>query len=53
MPWGPMTRARAKRLNDALQILVRAARDSSEEPKVIEGLNESKHVILLAALEAD
>ncbi|XP_071933190.1 uncharacterized protein [Coffea arabica] len=53
VPLGPMTRARAKRLNDALQILVRAARDASEEPKAIEGLNESRRVTLIPVLEAD
>ncbi|XP_071933756.1 uncharacterized protein [Coffea arabica] len=53
VPLGPMTRARAKRLNDAMQILVRAAQDASGVPKAIEGLNESRLVILIAALEAD
>ena len=48
-----MTRARAKRLNEALQILVRAARATSGEPKAIEGLNEARYVILLAAIQED
>mgnify|MGYP004727588155 CR=1 FL=1 len=48
-----MTRARAKRVNDSLQILVRTARESSGEPKAIEGLNESRHVILIAARHAN
>ncbi|XP_071914051.1 uncharacterized protein [Coffea arabica] len=53
VPLGPMTRARAKRFNEALQILVRAARASSGEPKAIEGLNEARYVILLAAIQED
>ena len=35
VPLGPMTRARAKILNETLQTLVRAARESSGEPKDI------------------
>ncbi|XP_071939832.1 uncharacterized protein [Coffea arabica] len=36
VPLGPMTRARVKRLNETLQTLVRAARESSGESKAIE-----------------
>ena len=53
VPLGPMTRARAKRLNETLQTLVRAARESSGEPKAIEGLNEARDVVLLSAIHED
>ena len=53
VPLGPMTRARVKRLNETLQTLVRAARESSGEPKAIEGLNKARDVILLAAIHED
>ena len=53
VPLGPMTRARAKRLSEALQTLVRAARESSGEPKAIEGLNEAREVIFLEAIPED
>lgn len=50
VPLGPMTRARAKRLNETLQTLVHAARESSGEPKAIEGLNEARFVVLVSAI---
>ena len=53
VPLGPMTRARAKRLSEALQTLVRAVRESNGEPKAIEGLNEAREVIFLEAIPED
>ncbi|XP_071901083.1 uncharacterized protein [Coffea arabica] len=53
VPLGPMTRARAKRLNETLQTLVRAARESSGESKAIEGLNEPRLVVLVLAITED
>ena len=50
VPLGPMTWDRMKRLNETLQTLVRAARESSGEPKAIEGLNEARDIILLSAI---
>ena len=53
VPLGPMTRARAKRLNETLQTLVRAIRESSGKPKAIEGLNETRDITLLSAIHED
>nr|XP_027076021.1 uncharacterized protein LOC113699863 [Coffea arabica] len=53
VPLGPMTRVRTKRLNETLQTLVRAARESSGEPRAIERLNETRDVVLLSAIHED
>ncbi|XP_071924861.1 uncharacterized protein [Coffea arabica] len=50
IPLGPMTRARTKRLYETLQTLVRAGQESSGEPKAIEGLNETRLVVLVSAI---
>lgn len=47
VPLGPMTRARVKQMREVLQTLVRAVQVSVGEPKAIEGLEESRRVILL------
>lgn len=51
VPLGPLTRARAKHMREALQTLVRAVQASVGEPRTIEGLNESRQVTLLQVLD--
>ena len=52
VPLGPITRAHAKRLQDALQILIKAVQEQVGRPKCIEGLacENERQIILLEAL---
>ena len=52
VPLGPVTRARAKRMKDALQLLIKTVQEQVGRPKSIEGLayEDERQIILLEAL---
>ena len=52
VPLGPVTWARAKRLQDVLQRLIKAVQEQVGRPKCIEGLayEDKRQIILLEAL---
>ena len=51
VPLGPVTRARAKRMKDALQLLIKTVQEQVGRPKSIEGLayEDERQIILLEA----